>query len=130
MPEVSLQLDRHRPAPPSHHGNVSISAPAASHIVGSLDKSRSDIEEIIETIYDNINQERPHLSTSIPEMRSTVMRLLAVHMGNLDALAATQILHGPAYGTAIRILQQHGDDLVDSVNEMIRQSNTVLSDIH
>jgi len=58
------------------------------------------------------------------------MRLLAVHMGKLDALAATQILHGPEYGTAIRILQQHGDDLVDSVNEMIRQSNTVLSDIH
>jgi len=53
-----------------------------------------------------------------------------VQMDSINALAATQILHGPAFASAVRILQQHGDDLVDSVNVMIRQSNTVLMDIH
>ena len=117
--------------PREHHENVShFSPPAATSLVSTLEKRRSDIEEIIETIYDNISQDRPDLSTSIPEMRSKVLRLLAVQMDSINALAATQILHGPAFASAVRILQQHGDDLVDSVNVMIRQSNTVLMDIH
>ena len=104
--------------------------PALHHITTILKEQRSDIDEVLETIYDNINQHRADLNICIPELRNVLYGLLLEHLESIKLLAASIPMgeHGQEYDTMVKILQQEGDDLVDSVNAKMHLANNVLMD--
>ena len=124
-------MDRDCPLPPTQSRGAPFNqSPALNHITMILKEQRSDIDEVLETIYDNINQQRSDLHTCIPELRRVLYGLLTEHLDSIKQLAAKQGDHGQNYDSMIRVLQQEGDDLVDSVNAAIHLANTVLMDTY
>ena len=82
--------------------------PALHHITTILKEQRSDIDEVLESIYDNINLHRADLNICIPELRNVLYGLLLEHLKSIKLLAASIPMgeQGQEYDTMVKILQQ------------------------
>ena len=89
-----------------------------------LKQQRSDILEVIETVTDNINQQRADLLVCIPELRKIMCGLMEDHLGNVKLLA-TKL--GKSHTLVREIVEQH-HQLEDTVNGTLRQVNQMVMD--
>ena len=95
-----------------------------------LAKKKLKVKKIIETIHDYLNMERSDLRSTIPELRSSGQKLLEDYMNNFTSMEGSRRNYRSEHAGALRFMYQERDELVDSYNEMIRQSNIVLQDLN
>ena len=89
-----------------------------------LKKQRLEIEEVVNTIHDNINQQRSDLKICLPELKGILFGLMEEHFQDIKFLAGKLGGDHPK----ISMLEQKGDQLIDSVNETLYLTNTLLRD--
>ena len=89
-----------------------------------LKKQRLEIEEVIDTIHDNINQLRSDLEICLIKLKGILFGLMEDHFHDIKFLADKLGGDHPM----ISILEQEGDQLIDSVNETIYLTDTLLRD--
>ena len=87
-----------------------------------LKEQRLDIDEVISTIQDNINQERSDLHICIPELKSILYGLIEDHISFIKYLGS--MLGGDH--PWIRSLEQESDKLIDEINETMHQTNVII----
>ena len=90
----------------------------------TLKQKRLDINEVKDTIYDNINQQRADLQVCIPELGRVIHGVLAEHCEEVRNL-----LFKLGDNTLVRELVQESDQLIDEVNEALRLSFISLRDM-
>ena len=87
-----------------------------------LKNQRIEIEEVIETIQDNITQWRSDLDVCIPELQRILYDLMEDHFSFIKHLASMLGGEHPM----IRIINKESDHLIDAANEMMYQANVIL----
>jgi hypothetical protein len=87
-----------------------------------LKNQRLEIEEVIETIQDNINQWRSDLDVCIPELKSILYGLMEDHFSFIKHLASMLGGEHPM----IRIIDKESDHLINAANEMMYQANVII----
>ena len=89
-----------------------------------LKEHRLEMEEVIETIHDNINQLRTDLDICLPELKGILYGQMAEYFHDIESLADMLGKDHPM----IRTLEQEGNQLISSVNETMYLANTILRD--
>ena len=92
-------------------------------VVGILKTQRSEIDEVIETIHDNINQ-RSDLEICLPELKKILIGLIQDHFQDIKFSANNLGESHPM----ISVLEQERDQLVGVANEMIKMTNIFIMD--
>ena len=81
-----------------------------------LKQQRSEIDEVMETIYANVAKQRADLQICLPELRRAVLGLTEDHF--IDAKILAKEL-GEDHAL-VREIEHEGDQLVDAVNTTLR----------
>jgi hypothetical protein len=89
-----------------------------------LKQQRLEILEVLETVIDNISQQRADLLACIPELRNIMCELMEDHLGNVQLLA-TKL--GKSHNVAREMVEQHLQ-LEEAVNGTLRQVNETVMD--
>ena len=76
-----------------------------SRVVMILKEQRSEIDEVMDTIHDNINQQRSDLEICIPELKRALIGLMQEHFHDIKFLANKLGENHPM----ISVLEQEGD---------------------
>jgi hypothetical protein len=87
-----------------------------------LKNQRLEIEEVIETIQDNITQWRSDLDVCIPEWKRILYGLMEDHFSFVKHLASMLGGEHPM----IRIIDKESDHLIDAANEMMYKADVIL----
>ena len=87
-----------------------------------LKTQRLEIEEVIETIQDNITQWRSDLEVCIPELKRILYDLMEDHFDFIKHLASMLGGEHPM----IRIINKDSEHLIDAANEVMYQANVIL----
>ena len=94
-----------------------------SRVVGILKTQRSEIDEVIETIHDNINQ-RSDLEICLPELKNILIGLMQDQFQDIKFLANKLGENHPM----ISMLEQERDQLVGVANKTIKMTNIFIMD--
>ena len=89
---------------------------------GILSMQRIEIEEVVDAIYDNINQQRTDLRICLPELKTVLFSLLQDHRCEIEHVAEElgQDHH------MFRLWKHMGDQLVASASEALYLINILL----
>ena len=95
---------------------------AHTRVMMILKTQRHEIEEVIETIQDNITQWRSDLEVCIPELKRILYDLMEDHFDFIKHLASMLGGEHPV----IRIINKDSEHLIDAANEVMYQANVIL----
>jgi hypothetical protein len=110
-------------AQPTAEATIATAPVPRPMLIGILKKQKSEILEIVETIHDNIDQQRADLLVCIPELRTAMCDLMEEHLNDVKMLA-TKL--GLRHSLLAHFM--HHDHLEDKVNGALGHINFMVMD--
>ena len=101
-------------------------------LMGALREQKADIMDAMDVLHSNMDHPGQGWDTQIPFGQSTLRKLLTEHVETIDHLETFMLTEGPqglSCWSELRMAQQEGEFLMETVSATIQKANTFLWDM-